>query len=331
MIRRVLLSTINYDHPQRGLLQAFNGVFGSENVREFDFYEEARRGQTVPAINDAFVKAVIDHRPDWVFMQVQDSEILHADSILAIRKNLPGCVLSHWTGDCRPVVSPYLSSICKATHLTLVSSVGQLPMFKTAGAKDALYCQIAVDWEEDVNGNPNWTPPFYVSDVVLCGNHYQNRFPGTVDRESAVAALMEAKIGIGIVGRGWPKSFPVIGECKVKEQHHVWKQAKVALNVNHFNDIEQYYSDRQIIAMASGTPTVCKYVPGLEREFKNGVHCFWYDKPSELAPIVKQLLADEGLRKKVGFQGRAEIMKNHTWFSRILSLLPEVERLKNMK
>jgi hypothetical protein len=45
-------------------------------------------------------------------------------------------------------------------------------------------------------------------------------------------------------------------------------------------------------------------------------------------PIVKRLLADEGLRKKVGAQERAEIMKNHTWFSRILSLLPEVERLK---
>jgi len=113
----------------------------------------------------------------------------------------------------------------------------------------------------------------------------------------------------------------------VKQQHHVYRRAKVVINVNHFNDIEQYYSDRQLITMASGTPLVCKYIPGLEREFINGKHCFWYCKVDEGVAQIKRLLADEALRRRVGFAGRAEVMKNHSWFSRFTDVMTRVEKL----
>jgi len=329
MIRRVLLSVINSSHPQRGLLQAFTGIFGPENVREYDFMEEVRRGKTIEAINQIFAKVAIDWRPDWIYLQVQDSEILRSESVLAIRSALPKCVVTHWTGDLRPAVSPYLSSFCKATHLTLISSVGQIPMFKEAGAKEVRYYQIAVDWDEDIQGIPVWSPPFRVPEVVLCGHYYGATFPGTRDRELAIAALMEAKVDVGVVGNGWPKSYPTVGSCHVKQQHHVWRRAKVGLNVNHFGNISRYYSDRQLIVMASGTALVCQYVPGLEEEFQNGIHCCWYKTTGELVDIVKKLLADEDMRKRVGSSGRAEVTKNHTWFERIFNVLPDVERIQS--
>lgn len=326
-VKRVLLATINYDHPQRGLEEAFVEVFGAGNAASFDYLEMGRRGFSKASVNAEFKEAAIAYRPDWIWLQVQDTGIIEPGTLMDIRKALPFSVITHWTGDCRERVSDYLSSTSRAAHATFISSVGQLPLFRAAGAGVARYLQIGLDWQEDVMGIPGWKPPFRVPDVVFCANGYGVAYPGTRDRENAVRVLMDAKVDVGVVGIGWPKGFPVIGRCEVKQQHHVWKLAKVALNVNNFNDIELYYSDRQLVAMASGTPVVCRYVPGLEREFKDNVHCLWFRTPDELVDRVRTLLGDPAARERIGRAGREEVTKNHTWATRIRSIMPLIEEI----
>ena len=80
--------------------------------------------------------------------------------------------------------------------------------------------------------------------------------------------------------------------------------------------------------MASGTAVVCHYIPGLEEEFDLGTHCFAYGDTNELVRQVRTLLDDEPKRKAMGQAGRAEIIKNHTWFSRFLGVLPLVEEIR---
>lgn len=326
IIKKVLLATINYDHPQIGMERAFVEVFGRGNAASFDYLEMGRRGLDNGRINAEFRNAVLAYKPDWVWLQLQDTGVIQAGTITDIRRSLPSVVITHWTGDCRDQVSGYLASISKSAHVTFISSVGQLPLFRAAGAASAHYLQIGVDWDEDVMGIPSWTPPFRIPDVVFCANGYGGRYPGTRERESAVRTLIDARIDIGVIGAGW-SGFPVVGRCEVKQQHHIYKRAKVALNINNFNDIELYYSDRQLIAMASGTPLVCKYIPGLEREFKDDVHCLWFKTPGELVDRVRMLLSDPAKRERIGRAGREEIMKNHSWTSRIRSILPLITRL----
>jgi glycosyltransferase involved in cell wall biosynthesis len=327
MIRKVLLATINYDHPQRGMEAAFRGIFGQPNVEIFDYCQLEREGVPRPAINQMFLDMALRMKPDMVFMQLQETNIISAKTLNQIKTRLPKTVLAHWTGDMRRVITDYLSSICGATDITFASSVGQLEDFKRAGAFRASYMQIGVDFEEDVLGLPPWEPPFRVPEVVLCGNHYGETFPGTIEREAVVRALASAGIDVGVVGSGWPEGWPVAGQCGVKQQYHIWTRAKVALNVNHFNQIHRYYSDRQLIAMASGTPTVAWWIPGLAEEFKIGVHCAMASSPEDFVALVQELLADPGKRAELGRQGRSEIIKNHTWFSRILGVLPELEKI----
>ncbi|MDD5007581.1 MAG: glycosyltransferase [Syntrophorhabdaceae bacterium] len=322
-IKKVLCATINHDHPQKGMLHAMRGIFGDLNVRDHDYCQLKRNGYT----NQTFLAACLDHKPDWIWLQLQDTNIISDKEILEVRKHLPKTVITHWTGDARQEISSYLSSICRATHLTLISSVGMIPMFLKAGASQVEYLQIGLDWHEDVMGEPDWTPPFRVPEVVLIAGHYGDAFPGTRQREEAVRALQEAGIDVGIVGN-WGGPWPVVGSCHVKQQHHVWKRAKVCLNVNNFNEIEQYYSDRQLISMASGTPVVCHYIPGLEREFALGHHCYSYETRYQLVRFVQELLNDELARKRMGQAGRSEVIKNHTWFSRFLSVLPMVEKIR---
>lgn len=329
MIRSVLLAPLNYDHPQTGQVQAFEGVFGPKRVVTYDYLQAQRRGGNDSKVNFGFYEAAVKHKPDWIWMQLQDTKVLHASTLKRIRKALPEVVITHWTGDARPSISPYLASIGAETDLTLISSIGQIPAYRAAGAKDVRYCQIGLDFAEDVLGEPAWEPPFRVPDVVFCGGYYGATFAeGTADRARAVKALKAAGIDVGVVGTGWPADFPVVGQCTVKQQHHVWRRAKVALSVNHFNSIERYYSDRQLIAMASGVPVVCRHVPGLEREFIDGTHCVFFHNEVALVEDVQRLLADEPMRRRIGAAGRAKVIREHTWHQRVLDLLPEIEALQ---
>lgn len=328
MIRRVFMSTINYSHPQTGMIHAFQGIFGRENVHHYDYLQRLRETNwQLELVQGEFLNQAIAFTPDWAWLQLQTTDIIKAGSIQKLREALPKCVVSHWMGDIRSTIDGYLTSICKATHMTLTSSKGYLPMYLQAGAPEAHYLQIGLDWD-NVCWQPEWTPPFRVPEAVFIGNCYTPPFPGWQERENAVRALHAAGIDVGVVGDGWGgKGFPVVGRCHVKEQIHVWKRAKVCISVNHFPDVAGYYSDRHLTALLSGTPVVCRYIPALEEEFQNGKHLLWYRTEEELVGHVRTLLADEPLRCRLGAAGRAEVISNHTWFSRVTKILPAIETL----
>jgi len=328
MIQRVFLSTINWDHPQRGMIDAFGKVFGRQNLYDFDYLELGRQGVPVPEVNRRFIEEAVAFKPDWCWLQLQNSGVISAATIEALKVALPKTIITHWMGDARDKVSDYLASICRATHASLIANIGHIPHYEAVGAKNIRYLQIGLDWDEDVLGLPAWIPPFTVKPVMFLGHNYGGDFPGTVEREAAIRALMDARVPIGICGRGWPAGFPVLGECGVKQQHHVWKRALVAISVNHFNDVEGHYSDRHLIAMASGIPLVTKRIPGLEKEFTDGKHLVMFDTNDELVHHVQRLLGDIGLRTRIGETGRREVLANHTWQYRILEVLPFVEGLR---
>lgn len=327
MIRRVLMATINADHPQRGMTQAFRSTF--PEVADFDYLRLARSGLSHGEVGRRFVEAAASFRPDWAWLQLQDMGTIAPSAIEEAKERCPRAVFTHWTGDVRREVGPYTAAVSRACHATFVSSVGQLPMYARAAGEGRFvrYLQIAVDWEEDVLGLPAWEPPFRVPDVVFAGGHYGPMFPGTRDREEAVLALLGAGVDVGVVGGGWPAGFPVAGSCHVKAQHHVYRRAKAVLSVSNFNDIELYYSDRQLIAMASGRPVLAKRVPGLEREFEDGRHLVMFDGPEDLVPKALSLLADPARQEAVGLAGREEVVRNHTWWSRLNEALPLVEEI----
>lgn len=326
MIRRVMIVPLS---PQCGYPLAFRGIWGAENVSEFDYLGLDRQKVPHPEINRMFVAAARSFQPDWIFTQLQETNVIRPETIIEIRKALPKAVVTTWTGDIRAQVPPFLAPICPTVHVVFISSRGHIPIYKAAGAPVVEHLQIGLDWNEDVLFKPDWTPTFRVPDVVFIGNHYGASFPqGTAEREAAVWALRMAGIDVGIVGSGWPTRFSPVGSCHIKHSPQVYKRAKVALSVNHFHDVEGYWSDRHIMAMASGTPLVSKYTAGFEHEFVNGEDLFWFKDASEMVGQVKALLADEALRRKVGRAGRAKMVKGHTWHHRLLEALPVVERVR---
>lgn len=331
-VRNVLLLPLNYDHVQHGMIDGFRQVFGSDRVAVFDYMCATPRplGPPTRSVDDVrvdFCEYIHQRKPDLVFMQLQETGVIHADTIRAARGFSPKTVFAHWTGDYRPVISPYVESICRATDLTFASSVGQLKDFTLAGAADVNYMQIGIDWGPDVLGIPAWEPPFTVPEIVFCGNHYADGpwAAGTAQRLADIRALKARGFDIGVVGTGWPADIPVVGQCAVKQQHHVYTRAKVVLSVSHENTVDRYYSDRLLIAMASGTATVARHFPGLEDDFPDGVLPA-YSTETELFEIIADMRATEEWRKVVGLSQRAYVRATASWFSRITQqLLPMVE------
>ena len=327
MIKRVLVAPLNYSHEQEGQLEAFEQVFGSRSVINFDFMSESRSGLSNEHISRNLVQEACDTKPDWIWLQVQGSNVIQPWTIEQVKKELPKTIVSHWMGDLRTELPVDLIEMCRVTDLTLISNMGQIPFYQQY-AKRVTYCQIGLDWRQDVLGLPDWTPPFRVPDVVFIGGYYEGRFPGAQLRLDAIRRLMAEKIDVGVIGPGWPSDIPIIGECTVKQSHHVYKRAKIALSINNYNDVESYYSDRQLIAMASGTPVVCKLVPGLTDEFVNGAECAMFTDLDLMVVLVQQLLDNADLRSRIGTAGRQIVMQKHSWYSRILEILPLVEEAR---
>ena len=324
-IQRVLVAPLNYSHRQEGQYQAFRDVFGAAAVHEFDYMHYVRQDK---APDQKLVSAVKDFSPDWIWFQLQNSEAIQADTLLEIRRRWPRCLITHWMGDCRPQIAPYLASICRQAHGTLISSVGQIPLYQAAGAPHVAYCQIGLDPAADVDGMPPWDPSFRVPAVVFCGDHYghvSDFKKGTEQRVATILALVRAGLDVGVIGRGWPTEIPTAGQCHVKQQHHVCKRAKVIVAINHFNDIDRYYSDRLLISMASGTPVVTWRVPGLEHEFTDRHDLVCASSESEFVDQVKWLLVNPDQAVTIGRSGRNKVVREHTWTARLRQILPTIE------
>lgn len=318
-IQRVLVAPLNYSHRQRGQVESFEYVFGKDNVREFDWYAAHREGKNAGALLAAHAATF---RPDWIWIQAQGGEGLDPVRVQQIRDIYPTTLITHWMGDCRAAVPEQLAKMCQATHVTLLSNTGQFDMYMRAGAGKVGYVQIGLD-PEDLPGGTTWEPDFTVPDVVFIGNHYghvEQFGEGTELRLRAIRTLRDRGVDVGVVGSGWPDDIRVVGQCHVKQQTAVYRRAKVALSINHFNNIERYYSDRQLIAMASGIPVVCKRVPGMEMEFDDGINCLMFEGITGMVAMVEELLRDEGYRNRIGKDGQWVATHEHTWIDRIVEL-----------
>lgn len=323
-IGRILVGAIN---PEGGMTHGFRSIFGFENVRTFDHAGMVKGGIRRIDIAKRFVEVAQEHQPDWIWLQVHDRDTLLPEAVEQVREIFPQCVVTHFMGDYRPAIGELLEAMVKVCHLALVSNADQPQDFLEAGAPEAMYCPIAADWTEDILGLPDWEPPFRIPEVVFCGSNYGDTFPGTEEREAAARVLMDSEYDFGIVGRGWPSEFPMLGNCTRSQQVQIYRRAKVVLSINNYNQVRRYYSNRQFVALASGKPVICRTVPGIEEDFKDGHHCVIYKKPKHLPRLVKAILEDESWANRLGSNGRALAIEKHTWFNRILMLLPRIEQI----
>jgi len=220
---------------------------------------------------------------------------------------------------------PFFIELSEIIDFTFISNVGQLDLYRKNGCKNVDYWQYGVDVnkakplstkEKDVLKSK------YNHDIVFCANSYDG-FPGYYIRKSIVSEVYK-KYGsrFAIYGNGWDTIAKNSSKPNIKyfEQNNVYNSSKIVLSINNFNDIEMYFSGRQLLAMASGTLTLSHYIPGLERYFENGKDLVWFKTEDECMKLIDYYLNNEGEAKRIGLNGSAKVLKEHSYEARIKEL-----------
>lgn len=306
---------------QFGTVDGFEQNLGKDNVHVYDYLDQARRHGN-NTVEPVFIGKAKEVQPDWIHMQIQSERVITPKSLNTIKQFLPNVVITHWMGDWRAQVPPNLAQICKLCDVSFLSNEGQLPMYKELGAPMVQYWQNAVTEWIDIFPREHKDISFEVPEVVFCGNNYGSAFPGSSQRRAVVEAFARSDLDFGVVGGGWPMGTPVVGGTGPRMQIWIYPKAKVSIGVDNVNDCMRFYSERQLAALAAGTPHVCWGSPGKEKDFTDGEHCIFFGSPEEAVEKTRELLKDPVRMKQIGDAGRNEILDKHIWPVRVQEILP---------
>jgi len=261
-------------------------------------------------------------KPDWIHMQLQFfDKTVDPTTILQIRENLPNTIITNNTIDIREYAVPYFVNISKHIHKALISSEGQLEMYRKAGSLNVDY------WQVGVNVNAFYRMPDeirnklykkYKHDIVFCANNISHNFPGTNLRKKVINHL-QIKYGdrFKLYGKWRDRPSNYISYLK---QNEVYNASKIIISINNFNNVYKYFSKRQLIAMACGTLTLSSYIPGMEEYFENGKDLVWFKDEKECYDLLEYYLNNNEKREEIGKQGSKIVNKNHSYFCRVREL-----------
>lgn len=298
---------------QIGTINAWNQV--GVDLEVYDFYGVWERTHNKTTVSNEFLNKVRTFQPQLIHMQLQFTGLIDAHIISEARKISPGVVITNWSGDVRSMAIPNFTNVANVVDYSLISSTGQLDMYRQAGCTNIRYWQIGYD--------PKFNYPMYSTeftyDVSFLANNYGNTFPDGPLRYS-VAGNLRSTFGnrFGLFGSGYHPPAPGIDPINANK---VYNSSICALSISNFNNISHYFSDRLLYCIASGRPTITWHFPGIESYFIEGQEIFVARSVNDVVDIVNYCKANPEVATQVGINGYNRAVREHTFTSRIIELL----------
>lgn len=296
---------------QPGTEDAFRNV--GVDLSVYDFYTAGTRSKSVA--NVEFLERAKAFQPDLIHMQLQMTDIITIESLKAVRKLVPGVVITNWTGDVR--AKPCLSfvHVSKFVDYSLLSNVGQIEMYKAAGCANARYWQIGYDPKR-------FFPKHYTSftyDITFAGTNYNKIFADSLLRLSVVNKL-RARYGdrFGLFGNGYRIKSSYVEPSGLNE---VYNNSRCVLSISNFNDVSHYFSDRLLMCLSSGRPVIVYRFPGYDNYFGHMNSALIANNIEEIFNLVEFCKQNEAAATEIGMNGFRELNAKHSFASRIIELL----------
>lgn len=298
---------------QPGMADAFRNV-GVE-LEVYDFYGLWERTKSKGTVSHEFLSKVKQFKPDLIHMQLQFTGLLDASVIADARRTCPDVVITNWSGDVRAEAIPNFINVSGAVDYSLISSTGQLEMYRQAGCANATYWQIG--YNPKVNYPLNYTEFKY--DVSFLANNYGNVFPDGNLRVGVIDTLRGVfNTKFGLYGSGYAPPAPSVEPSRSNE---VYNNSICTLSISNFNNVSHYFSDRLLSCMASGRPTISWHFPGFDSYFVEGQEIFIARSAKDVVDIVNHCKSNPEMAKQVGINGYNRVLKEHTFTSRVIELL----------
>lgn len=318
---RVMFAPLNYySLIQDGMYDAFREL--DCDLAIFDYFAEMNgHNQDLATVRRKFVQQTIAFNPDLLHLQIQHTAVIDQASILEIKKNLPNCIISNWTGDVRNYVPETYAAIAKVADYNLISSTGQIDMFASYVGRPIHYWQIGYNPKLYYPENNNRTN--FDFDISFVANvNLQENYPGTNMRRQACWALKDAFGGrFGLFGDGWTSDFNSRGSVDQRNLNEVYHRSFCVLSISHYNQLSHYFSDRLLMCLASGRPTISISFPGWESYFTNNSDIIIIDSIEQIIAKVNELKNDTMKANLIGDCGASKVYGEHTYLSRVKELL----------
>lgn len=297
---------------QTGTYNAFREV--GVQLQIFDYWSSWLQFKNREKIKQDFLNMVKTFQPHLIHMQLQFTGLVDAATLHEARKLCPGVILTNWSGDVRAVAQNEFTSVANAVDYSLISSTGQLEMYKNAGCPNVKYWQIGYD--------PKVAYPMskteFKYDISFLGNNYGATFPDGPVRFSA-ATVLEQNFGkkFGLFGTGYAGRRPISHH----ESNGIYNDSLCVLSISNFNKIDHYFSDRLLLCLASGRPTISWHFPGYESYFVDKRDIFIARSNQDILNIVNFCKNNPVAAAQVGINGYNKVYSEHTFTSRIIELL----------
>jgi spore maturation protein CgeB len=311
------------DVVQKGVYDAFKQA-GAE-LLVFDYYSLFLQKNSAKQVRQEMIKRVEDFRPNLIHLQIQHTNIIDPHTIYKIKERWPKIIITNWTGDVRNYVPKTYRNIAKYADYNLISSTGQIELFEKTLGKKVHYWQIGYDPKLYYPAK-NKAEKFTYDAIFTANYTRKENYPGTRDREK-VCKLLRSKFGnrFGLFGSGWPRNFKCKGSLHQRKLANFYHQSFSSICVNHYNNLAHYFSDRLLMCLACGRPTISLKFPHWQTYFTNNCDLVMVDNVDEIPGKVQYLLNHPDHAEFIGKSGAEKVFAEHTYFSRVNELFKMIK------
>jgi spore maturation protein CgeB len=147
----------------------------------------------------------------------------------------------------------------------------------------------------------------YEADVSFIGtkNH----------REEYIQALKDVGLVVKCYGNGY-------GEVVSGEDFNaVCSSSKMVLNVQTYPGLEEYFGDRIVKTIATGTLSLTLYVPGMENHFENHKNIVWFEDIDSCVENAKLYCSLDREREEIAKNGYDLFKQRYTCLEFVKRLL----------
>jgi hypothetical protein len=252
------------------------------------------------------------HKPEWIFCQYQHNPFPF-DWFGEMKLINPDSKISLMSVDMRNNLDD--ATVAAGKYVDVCFQKGRQEYYLSQG----LNCHILQEGYTDLLFYKQEQEDPKVLDIVFAGGFYPTfQFPATQERVDILNYLCCKFDKIKVFGTGWENKLPSScfgGFIELPQINDIYNSSKIVLNINHYNDIEHYWSIRMIEGMASGSMMLTKYVPGLEKYFKNFEDLVWFYSLCDCVRLLEYYLTYDDERELIAEKGRLSVQRDFRWES----------------
>lgn len=167
----------------------------------------------------------------------------------------------------------------------------------------------------------------FAYDVCFTGNNYSNSIYSEAPLRVNTVNSLNREFGnkFCLYGSGF-ENINGGKKCDDREANHHYNNSLCVVSISNDNSLSDYFSNRLLICVASGRPTISWYFPNIENHFIPDQEILVAHSAEEVVEKVRWCQTNPEKANEIGRNGCKRAFDNYTYTHRIKQLLETVNK-----